>query len=342
MADRKLRISVLDQSPIRRGSNAVEALQESIKLAKLADRLGYTRYWLSEHHNTRSLAGASPEILIARLAAETKHIRLGSGGVMLPNHSTLKVAENFRLLEALYPNRIDLGIGRAPGGDRLTAHILNPSNNFDPGEFVQQVNDLEGYLSDARTAGTVHEKVMAIPRIDTVPGLWMLTSSGESGLLAARQGWALSFAHFIYPVGGPQAVKTYREKFRPSQFLHEPAASVGIFLFCADTQEKADELQAMMDYRLLSFEKGRFDEFPSWEEVRNYEYSDMEWQRVMANRGRMIAGTPDQVKQRLLKLADDYDVDEIIAATMSEHAEDRFRSYELVAEIFHLEPRDVA
>lgn len=170
MADSKLRISVLDQSPIRRGSNAVEALQESIQLAQMADRLGFTRYWLSEHHNTRSLAGASPEILIARLAAATKHIRLGSGGVMLPNHSTLKVAENFRLLEALYPGRIDLGIGRAPGGDRLTAHVLNPSNTFEPRDFVQQINDLEGYLSDSREAGTVHEKVMAIPHIETEIG----------------------------------------------------------------------------------------------------------------------------------------------------------------------------
>ncbi|PWV56630.1 LLM class flavin-dependent oxidoreductase [Chitinophaga sp. S165] len=340
MADRKLKISVLDQTPIRKGSNAVEALEESIKLAQLADRLGFTRYWVSEHHNSRTLAGAAPEVLISRLAAVTKHIRLGSGGVMLPNHSTLKVAENFRLLEALNPGRIDLGIGRAPGGDRLTSHILNPSNNFEPRDFVQQVHDLEGYLTDSSETGTVHEKVKAIPRIDTVPELWMLTSSGESGLLAARQGWALSFAHFIYPIGGPQAVRTYREKFKPSQFLKEPAASVGIFLFCADTQEKADELQAVMDYRLLSFEKGRYDETPSWEEVRDYEYSDQEWQRVMANRGRIVAGTPEQVKQRLLKMADDYGVDEIVAATITEKIEDRFRSYELLAEIFQLEPRN--
>jgi luciferase family oxidoreductase group 1 len=340
MSDRKIRLSVLDQSPIRKGSNAVEALQESIQLAKLADRLGFTRYWLSEHHNTRALAGAAPEILIARLAAATKYIRLGSGGVMLPNHSTLKVAENFRLLEALYPNRIDLGIGRAPGGDRLTAHILNPSNSFEPREFVQQIHDLEGYLTDSNALGTVHEKVKAIPQIDTFPGLWMLTSSGESGLLAARQGWALSFAHFIYPVGGPQAVRTYRDRFQPSVFLPQPEANVGIFVFCADTQEKADELQAMMDYRLLSLEKGKFDVYPTWEEVRDYEYTDMEWQRVMANRARMISGTPKNVKIKLQKLADDYQVDEIVIATMADKVEDRFRSYELLAEQFQLELRD--
>jgi len=138
----KLRLSILDQTPIRKDSDAGAALQETIRLVKLADRLGYTRYWLSEHHNTTTLAGAAPEILIARLAAETKSIRLGSGGIMLPNHSTLKVAENFRLLEALYPGRIDLGLGRAPGGDRLTAQLLNPTNTFDPQEYIRQIKDL--------------------------------------------------------------------------------------------------------------------------------------------------------------------------------------------------------
>jgi luciferase family oxidoreductase group 1 len=127
-----LQLSILDQTPIRRGSNAAEALQESVELVRLADELGYNRYWLSEHHNTTTLAMAAPEIMIARLAAESKRIRLGSGGIMLPNHSTLKVAENFKMLEALYPNRIDLGVGRAPGGDRITAQLLNPSNTFDP------------------------------------------------------------------------------------------------------------------------------------------------------------------------------------------------------------------
>jgi luciferase family oxidoreductase group 1 len=342
MAERKIRLSVLDQSPIRKGSNASEALQESISLVQLADKLGFTRYWLSEHHNTKALAGASPEILIARLAAATKHIRLGSGGVMLPNHSTLKVAENFRLLEALYPGRIDLGIGRAPGGDRLTAHILNPSNNFEPRDFVQQIADLEGYLTEAGTPGTVHEKVIAIPQISTTPELWMLTSSGESGLLAARQGWALSFAHFIYPIGGVEAVKNYRARFRPSPFLKEPTANVGIFVFCADTKEKADEMQAIMDFRLLSLEKGgRLDVYPSYEEVMAYEYSDQELQRVLYNRGRMISGTPDKVKEKMMQLADSYEVDEIVVATMADRVEDRFRSYELLAEVFDLERRSL-
>src|SRR5882757_6124828 len=143
----KLKLSVLDQTPIRRGSSASEALQESIKLARFVDTLGYTRYWVSEHHNIATLAGAAPEVLIARLAAETTNLKFGSGGIMLPNHSTLKVAENFRLLEALYPGRIDLGIGRAPGGDRLTASLLNPSNTFNPQDYVQQIVDLKAFLA---------------------------------------------------------------------------------------------------------------------------------------------------------------------------------------------------
>ncbi|CAL1519272.1 LLM class flavin-dependent oxidoreductase [Chitinophaga sp. MM2321] len=331
-----MKLSVLDQSPIRNGSNAIAALKESVELAQLADKLGYTRYWLSEHHNTKSLAGASPEILIARLAGETKRIRVGSGGVMLPNHSTLKVAENFRLLEALFPGRIDLGIGRAPGGDRLTASILNPSNNFNPQDFVQQLVDLQAWLTDRHTPGTLQERVTAIPSIPSQPDLWMLTSSGESGLLAAHFGMALSFAHFIYPVGGPKAVNNYRAQFRPSVHLSEPEASVGIFVFCADTEEKAAELQAIMDYRLLSLEKGKFDEYPSYEEIKDIEYLPDEQLRVNANRARMVAGTPPQVKIQLEKLAADYGVDELVIATITNDHADRLRSYELLATLFDL------
>src|SRR5882757_5888991 len=154
-----LQLSVLDQTPIRKGSTAGEALQESVLLAKLADRLGFTRYWLSEHHNTKTLAGAAPEVLIARLAAETHTIRLGSGGIMLPNHSTLKVAENFRLLEALYPHRIDLGVGRAPGGDSLTSQFLNPTNTFDPQDYVKQLHDLDAFLSETPAPGNYEGKI---------------------------------------------------------------------------------------------------------------------------------------------------------------------------------------
>lgn len=332
----KLKLSVLDQVPIRRGSTAKEALQESVQLAKAVDQWGYTRYWSSEHHNITTLACAAPEVLIARLATVTKNLRFGSGGIMLPNHSTLKVAENFRLLEALFPGRIDLGIGRAPGGDRLTASQLNPSNTFDPQEYIQQITDLKAFLSGDAQPGTIHEKIKAIPQIDTMPDLWMLTSSGESAYMAAHFGMAVSFAQFINPVGGPEAIQAYRERFRPSPQLSAPQANVGLFVFCADTEEKAMQLQAVMDYRLLSLEKGKINEAPSYELIKSYSYSREEWARVLHNRHRMIAGTPDLVKEKLTDLTRRYGVDEVVIATFADHFEDRLRSYELLAEAFEL------
>jgi len=335
----QLQLSVLDQTPIRRGSNATAALQESVALVKLADQLGYTRYWLSEHHNTLSLAGAAPEILIARLASESKHIRLGSGGIMLPNHSALKVAENFRLLEALYPNRIDLGIGRAPGGDRLTSRLLNPSNEFDPQAYIQQVEDLQCFLTDTPGQGNAAGKIRAIPRIDTVPALWMLTSSGESAILAAHTGMALGFAQFISPVGGAEAIAVYRQRFRPSPWLPAPLANVGVFIFCSESEETVARTQAVMDYRFIGFEKGRYDEMPDYETASKYVYSPAEWQRVLYNRQRTIMGTPGVVKEKITALAKELNVQEVMAATFAESREDRFRSYELLAEMFPQTPK---
>ena len=332
----KLELSILDQTPIRRGSNAYEALQESVQLARLADTSGYTRYWISEHHNIATLACAAPEILLARLGAETKTIRLGSGGIMLPNHSALKVAENFRLLEGLFPGRIDLGLGRAPGGDRLTASVLNPSNKFDPQEYVQQILTLKAFLNDDATPDTIHEKVKAIPRISGSPRLWMLTSSGESAYLAAHFGMALSFAQFINPVGGPEALHEYRKRFKPSGELAQPRSSVGVFAFCADTEEKATRMEAIMDYRLISLSKGQTDETPSYDSIRNYRYTDEESRHVKFNRQRMIVGTRDVVKEKMSALARDYNVNEIVVATFAETSHDRLRSYELLAEIFDL------
>ena len=337
-----IRLSVLDQTPIRKDSNAPAALQESIRLARLADRLGYTRYWISEHHNTSTLAGAAPEVFIARLAAETRHIRLGSGGIMLPNHSTLKVAENFRLLEALYPGRIDLGIGRAPGGDRLTAQLLNPSNTFDPQDYIRQLRDLEAFLSDTPTPGTYEGKIRAIPKIETTPELWMLTSSGESAYLAAHFGMALSFAQFINPVGGPAAVRAYKDRFRPSATLAAPKASVGIFAFCSEDPKKVAETQALVDYRLLGFEKGRYDEIPTIAAATAYQYTPAEHERVLYNRQRTAIGTPDQLREKLENLTTEFGVDEIVISTFTETAEDRFHSYELLAELFALRPQEFA
>jgi luciferase family oxidoreductase group 1 len=333
---KNIKLSVLDQTPIRKGSNAQESLQETIELAKLADELGYTRYWLSEHHNSKTLATGSPEIMIARLGAETKNIKLGSGGMMLPNHSTLRVAENFRVLEALYPGRIDLGMGRAPGGDRLTAHLLNPSNDFNPQNYIQQLRDLKSLLNDEPLESVGESNVKAIPIINTAPNLWILTSSGESALLAAHFGMSLSFAQFINPVGAAAAIKNYKEKFKPSNELSKPQTSVGIFAFCSDDEEKVKRAQALMDYRLLSFERGQFNTIYSYDDIKDEEYDAQEWQKVLHNRQRMAVGTPDEMVKKLNQIAQDFDTEEIIMSTFTETKEDRFNSYRLLAEAFEL------
>ncbi|MDX5481273.1 MAG: LLM class flavin-dependent oxidoreductase [Hymenobacteraceae bacterium] len=333
----KIKLSILDQSPVRKGGTAAQALQETIALAKEADRLGYTRFWVSEHHNTRGLAGSAPEVLIPRLACETERIRVGSGGVMLPHYSALKVAENFKVLENLFPGRIDLGIGRAPGTDRLTAAALNPHNDFNEAAFMQQLKDLGHYLQGTFEAGDITEKVRATPAADTVPPVWMLSSSGQSGLFAAHFGFGFSFAHFINPTGGPRMVKAYKEHFEHSGFLQQPEANVGVFVLCADTAEKARELQETMDLMMLRIEKGISAGVPPYEDVQRQDYSEAEQQRIRFNRQRMVSGTPQQVKQQLEELATDYTVDELVIVTITHNFADRLRSYQLLAGAFELE-----
>jgi luciferase family oxidoreductase group 1 len=338
MATPKIRLSVLDQSPVRPGATARQAVLETVALAQLADRRGYHRFWVSEHHNTAFLAGSTPEVLIAHLGSQTQRIRLGSGGVMLPHYSALKVAENFRMLETLFPGRIDLGMGRAPGGDRLTAYALNPNNSFSEQDFVEQLMDLQTYLRDERVPETIHEKVMAIPQANTAPALWLLSSSGQSGLFAAHLGMAFSFAQFISPAGGPAAVQNYRQRFQPSALLPAPEANVALFVLCADTEEKAAELQLALEIQMLRIEQGRRGAYPTAEEARQYQFTEEEQARRAYNRQRFVSGTPAQVKERLTALAESYSVDELIIVTITASFEDRLRSYELLADAFELTP----
>lgn len=331
MNTKNIRLSVLDQSPIRKGVTAEQAVKETIELAKHTDQLGYTRFWVSEHHNTGSLAGSTPEVLMAHLAGQTKNIRIGSGGVMMPNHSALKVAENFRMLEALFPGRIDLGMGRAPGTDRLTASMLNPSNQFREQDFIEQLYDLNNFFHDRGEPGTPMAKIRAIPQVQTVPAMWLLSSSGESGIFAAHFGMGLSFAHFINPNGGPEAVAAYRARFQPSEDLQEAKANLAIFVFCSEDEEKIFQHQALMDYRFTQFEKGAGIVPVGYEDIKDVVYSDAEQGRILHNRKRVITGTSAQMKQKLTQLAEDYQVDEIICVTIAENFDDRLNSYKLLA-----------
>ncbi|WP_126972160.1 LLM class flavin-dependent oxidoreductase [Gynurincola endophyticus] len=328
-----IRYSVLDQTQMRSDLNAHEVFEESVELAQYAESLGFTRYWFSEHHNSRTLAGGSPEILIARIGQVTKTIKLGSGGIMLPNHSTLRIAEHFKVLEAMYPNRIDLGIGRAPGGDRQTAQLLNPSNTFDPKQYVQQIAELQFYFNveEQKKPGNIK----AIPVIDTAPSIWMLTSSGESAYLAAHFGVPISFAQFISPYGVPEALNGYRESFKPSIQSASPQTMVSFFAFCSEDETEVHAIGTMMDYRLLSFEKGRFEEIPTIEAALDYPYNDYDRARILENRKRMIVGTPAQVKAQIQKVIEETDAEEIMFATMTETKEQRFESYRLFAKVIN-------
>lgn len=332
--EKKIKLSVLDQSPINKGQTASEALKLTTELATYTDRLGYTRFWVSEHHNTPTLAGTSPEILIAHLADHTKRMRIGSGGIMLPNHSALKMAENFRLLEALFPGRIDMGIGRAPGTDRLTASLLNPSNEFNEEDFIHQLYDLDAFFHESEDKGAVYNKVKAYPSIPSTPQRWLLTSSGESGAIAAHFGMALSYAQFINARVGVDIVQNYKRNFKPSVDLATPQASVAIFAFCSDDEEKIKRQQALMDYRFIALERGVSYGGVSYDDIKATHYTDFEKQRIQYNRGRTMYGTPDEIRERIIGLSEDYGVDEIMLITYAEHFEDRLKSYKLLSDMF--------
>ena len=334
--ENSLRLSVLDQSPVPLGRTPREALLHTIELARLADRLGFTRFWVSEHHNTHTLAGSAPEVLLGRLGAETSRIRLGSGGVMLPHYSALKVAETFRVLETLYPGRIDLGIGRAPGTDRITAHALNPHNAFRDEDFAEQLMDLRAFLRDEVVEDTIHAKVKAAPFVDTVPEMWLLSSSGQSGLFAAHVGAAFSFAHFINPNGGPRMVQMYRERFRPSPELAAPQANVAIFVVCADTMGHAQALADNLALQMLKLETGNLTSIEPVEQVNVAALSPDLQARLAYHHQRIISGTPDKVKADITALAASYGVEEVVAVTITHDFNDRLRSYELLADAFEL------
>ena len=327
-----LALGILDQSPIPAGATAPDALRNTLALARAADALGYARYWVAEHHNTTGLAGPAPEVLIAAIAAATEHIRVGSGGVMLPHYASLKVAETFRLLEALHPGRIDLGLGRAPGGDPITAHLLRPAAQHEP--FPRQLEELIALLSDHRAQATV--KAIPDPGPGRMPELWMLGSSDYGAKVAAQFGTAFSFAHFINPGAGPAVARAYREGFQPSPRLGAPRVGVGVSVICADTEAEARRLAQSVGLWRLRLERGDPGPVPSVEEAEAHPYTDGERNRLAGMASRQIAGAPEQVRAALLELASEYAADELTLLTLVHDPAARVRSYELVAEAFAL------
>ncbi len=334
-----MKLSILDQSPIKAGGTPAQAINETLELARLCDACGYHRYWVAEHHASDGLAGTAPEILITRIAAETRHLRVGSGGVMLSHYSSLKVAEQFRMLETLYPGRIDLGIGRAPGSDGRTAMALQ-TGPYAHGieQFPHRIADLVDWLGGTIPTDHPFAAVKAQPAGPTMPEIWVLGSSGESARYAAHFGLCFSHAHFITAQGGTEAVELYREHFKPSATLRAPQASIGVFVLVADTEAEAQRLASSRDLWRLRLDKGELGAIPSVAEAEAYPYTRADRAVIEHNRRRQIVGAPEQVKAQLADLALRYGVDEALVVSICHDPAARRRSYSLLAEAFALAP----
>ncbi len=335
--DKRMRLSILDQSPIISGFSPADAVQETIKLAQAAEGYGYHRYWLAEHHNMRGLADPCPEILLGALGAATSRIRVGTGGVLLPYYSPVKIAEIFRMYEALFPGRVDLGIGRAPGGDMLTAKAINPISFYASDEFPQQVVDMVGWLDDELPDDHPFKRVRAMPTGPGAPEVWLLGSSDYSGALAAHLGLRFAFAHFINARGGDGVSRAYRDGFRPSGRESQPYSMVCVFVICAHSAEEAERLAAPIDHRRVLMATGRESLVPTTEEALAWEYSEQDRAIIKRERERAVIGTPDSVNNRLLEIQEAFKADELMLITITGDYASGLRSYELVAQAFDLQ-----
>ncbi|HVV64066.1 MAG TPA: LLM class flavin-dependent oxidoreductase [Rhizomicrobium sp.] len=339
-------LSVLDQSPIRKNGAPAEAVADTLALARACDALGYHRYWLAEHHNSQSFAGACPEILIGAVAAQTAGIRVGSGGVMLTHYSPLKVAEQFRMLATLYPGRIDLGVGRAPGSDQRTALALQAGPEpYGIDAFPSQVHLLRQFLDDASGAAPLpddhpYRGIRAMPSgTSGGPELWMLGSGLHSAVYAAEMGLAFSHAHFINPEGTEEAVAAYRSRFKPSAACPRPKLSLGVAALAAETEDQARDLARSRELWVVRLLQGRPIAFPPPDEARDYPYTEDELALLRAVRRRAIVGTPAKARAALLALAEACGAEELAIVTITYDFAARLKSYELLAKAFALSPR---
>jgi luciferase family oxidoreductase group 1 len=330
-------LSVLDLSPVTSGSSGAEALRNSLDLAEFADRLGYTRYWLAEHHNLASIASAAPEIMIGQIAAKTRRLRVGSGGVMLPNHAPLMVAERFKVLEALFPGRIDLGIGRAPGTDPVTSMALRMRQEGSADDdFLERLQEL--LLLETRGYPEDHpfRSVRAMPSEVKLPPLWLLGSSDYSSQLAAAIGAGFAFAHHFATYDATAAMRFYREQFRSSALRDRPYAILGVAVVCADTQAEAERLASTLDLNALRRSKGEYLPLASPQEAASYTYTLADREKIARSRARLFVGTNQAVLDRLTPLIESTGADEVMVTSGIYDHGARKRSYELLAEAFGL------
>jgi luciferase family oxidoreductase group 1 len=324
-----LRLSVLDQSPISEGMAPSEALHNSVDLARHAEALGYTRYWVAEHHGTPMLACNSPEVLIGAIAGATDRIRVGSGGVMLPHYSPLRVAETFSMLSGLHPGRIDLGLGRAPGTDQLTVLALQRDRRqLAADDFREHLAELLGYLSGSLAADHPFARLASVlPGRPHAPEPWLLGSSPQSAVWAAELGLSYCFADFINP-GGAAIVEDYRRRFTPSEAEPVPRAAIGIVAICAETDAEAERLAASHRMAFSLLRQGRLIPVPTVEQGLRYAES----RPSRSSSRRFVLGSPATVRAGIEQAAEEYGVEEVLLLTITYAHEARRRSYELIAE----------
>lgn len=332
-----LALSVLDQSIAIAGAPQAQAIRCSLDLAQFCETLGYKRYWVSEHHNSDSIVGSAPEVLMAAIAVKTSSIRIGSAGVMLPHYSSLKVAEQFRVLEALAPGRIDLGLGRAPGSDRLTAMALNP-HGLGADQFPQQILDLQAWVSGTDLASDhPFKSVKAHPQGSGTPELWILGSSDYGAQLAAYLGLPYAFAYFFSEGRGVElALDLYRRYYRPNERFPEPKASICIWALAADTEAEARHLLKTRELWRLGFEQGKREPLVSPEEAERHTFNAAEQATVDALRRKAIVGDAAQVAEKITRLADQLGLEEIVINTWTFDHQARKHSYRLIAQAFGL------
>ena len=331
-----LRLSVLDQSPVPEGSTGAQALRNTLDLAQLADRLGYTRYWVAEHHGGPMLAGPSPEVLIGPIATLTERLRVGSGGVMLPHYSPLKVAENFSVLAGLFGERIDLGLGRAAGTDPMTTYALQRDRrDAAPDDFPQQLVELLAYIDDDFPDGHTFARLAELPGRPERPEPWLLGSSPQSAIWAAELGLPYAFADFINP-GGADIAADYRARFQHSERLDRPRTIVAAWVLAADDEDEAQRLAASHRMAFKMLRRGRLVAVPPVEKALRFLAAEGD-ERNAAPRGRRaIVGAIDKVRAQVEQLAADYAADEVVVVTITHDHQARRRSYELLAEAFEL------
>jgi luciferase family oxidoreductase group 1 len=336
-------LSVLDLSVVTSGTKPATALRNSIDLARHADGLGYTRYWLAEHHNLASVASPAPDIMIGQIAAVTSRIRVGSGGVMLPNHAPLMVAERFKMLEALFPGRIDLGLGRAPGTDGATAYALRSRLDHREGDdFLERLHELTLWETRDFPANHPYNKVVAMPDDVPLPPIWLLGSSDYSSELAAQVGMGFAFAHHFASYDAIDALTHYRRRFKPSGWRTTPHSILAVAAVAAETDAEAERLAASMDLNRLRRDRGQHLPLPSTEEALAYPYTDAERAAIARNRTRLFVGSPATVMAKLQPMIDASQADELMIITAMYDHDARKKSYSLLADAFGIGKREAA